>query len=357
MKRDFTFYPNQYIILVGPPAVGKGSAIKPAIELSLKADVSNYLSDRLTAERIIQRMNTGFSRPGFTTVNGVQKGMIMHDSVATIVSTELPVFLGASDWMLPFLCEMWDKNRFDYETKHGTSCKLSDLATSLVAGCVPDFIRKINKDSGGIITGGFTSRCIFVYADRPDKELPWPPSLEGHPLEQVLVDDLRHISTLTGEIKFAPKAFSLYSLFYGDCMKNGKFEPSVVVHFKSRARVHVLKTAIALCAAESDNLLIEDNHIDYAIALIRTVQNDLERVFRFVGANKELEATENIMAYLEHKGMASFEEILMANYRYLETMSEEGLSRILSVLCTMRFCKLEGGMYKIVTKSKIRGMP
>lgn len=352
MKRSFTFYPNQYIILVGPPGVGKGEAIKPAVSIAKKADTANYLSDRWTAERIVQKLANGFSKPGFSTVGGVAKGVIVQDASATIVSTELPVFLGASDWMLPFLCEMWDKNEFEYETKHGTSSKVSDLCTSLVAGCVPDFIRKINKDSGGIITGGFTSRCIFAYADKPAKEIAWSQPLEGTQLEQDLIDDLRHISLLNGEMKFHPRAYTKYEAFYHSCMMNGKFEQAVVAHFKGRARTHVLKTAIALCVSETDNLVIEETHLEQAIQMIVQVQNDLERVFRFVGANKELEAIENIMMFLEHKGMASFDEVMLYNYRYLSEMSEEGLQRLLSVMCTMKFCKYENSMYKVVPKTK-----
>src|SRR5580693_7485003 len=58
--RTFTLYPNQYIVLVGPPGVGKGTSIHPAHEFAKEAGIANYLSDRVNAPRIIERLNQGF---------------------------------------------------------------------------------------------------------------------------------------------------------------------------------------------------------------------------------------------------------------------------------------------------------
>jgi hypothetical protein len=352
MKRDYLFFPNQYVILVGPPAVGKGAAINPMRDLVKKANTVNYLPDRWTAERIIEKLSIGFTTPSITTQNGVIRSTLTQDASATIISTELPVFLGSSDWMLPFLCEMWDRGSYDYHTKLKGNHTVDNLCTSLIGGCVPDYIRYVNKDSSGIVTGGFASRCIYVYADKPAKELPWPVSKVGSQLELDLVDDLKTIAMTNGEMQWSATAKSTYTKYYHDCGQNGKFEQAVVAHFKARARVHVLKTAIALSVAESDALVLEETHLNDAIKMVEQVQNDLDRTFRFVGSNRELEATQNIMAYLEYKGEASLQEIMANNYRFLSEMSTESLQRILDVLVTMQFCVLARGMYKILQKGK-----
>ena len=343
---------NQYIILVGPPAVGKGAAIFPMRELVRQANTVNYLPDRWTAERIIEKLSVGFTTPTTVNTGGVIRGIITQDASATIISTELPVFLGSSDWMLPFLCDMWDQGKYEYHTKMKGNHTVDNLCTSLIGGCVPDYIRHVNHDSHGIVTGGFASRCMYVYADKPAKELPWQSSKQGLQLEKDLINDLRHIATLSGEVQFTPSAKTKYELFYHSCGQNGKFEQQVVAHFKSRSRVHILKTAMALSVADSDDLLIHSRHIDEAESLVNQVKDDLEKTFRFVGQNRELEATQNIMAYLEYKGSASLEEIMANNYRFLSEMSTEGLSRILDVLCTMRFCSLHKGMYRVTPGRK-----
>ena len=50
----YTINPNQYIILVGPPGVGKGTAIHPAFAFPLKLKLINMLTDRVTAPKIIE---------------------------------------------------------------------------------------------------------------------------------------------------------------------------------------------------------------------------------------------------------------------------------------------------------------
>lgn len=349
MQREFTLYPNQYIILTGPPGIGKGAAINPASDIAKKAGTVNYLSDRITAEKIIERLEKGFARP---TINALGQGTLTTDSCACILSKELPVFIGSSEWMLPYLCEMWDRNEFEYATKTKQSHSIKDLCVGLLAGCVPDFIRKLNKDSSSAITGGFTSRCMYIYASHVAKNIDWP-ELDSK-LEPDLVEDLRHISNLRGEMLFnggrVGKTFKLFTDYKLDSRQNGKFEQAVIVNFKSRVIAHMLKTAMALSISESDSLVIEDHHINQAIDMVTEVMNDLEKTFRFVGENTELVACQNIMDFLEYKGSATFNEILSSNYRYANF---ETIQRILNTLETMLFCKREqGGLYVCKNKKK-----
>src|SRR3954464_3732155 len=93
------WYANQYIVLVGPPGVGKGRAISPGIHITKSANTVNFLSDRITAEKIVDRLAVGFP----TTIpspTGTGNNVVTTESSATIVSKELPNFLSASDWML-----------------------------------------------------------------------------------------------------------------------------------------------------------------------------------------------------------------------------------------------------------------
>src|SRR5271155_3237484 len=61
-RGTYKVYPNQYIVLVGPPGVGKGTAIHPAHAFikDYKPQLSNYLSDRITAPKIIEKLADGF---------------------------------------------------------------------------------------------------------------------------------------------------------------------------------------------------------------------------------------------------------------------------------------------------------
>jgi hypothetical protein len=144
-RGTYKILPNQYIILGGAPGIGKGTSINPATALVKKAGTANYLSDRITAEKILQRLEQGFTNQVQQQQGGVTQILqTVGDKTATIISTELPVFLGASEWMIPLMCEMWEKGEFSYETKNKGSINASGLCVSLIGACVPDYITNLS---------------------------------------------------------------------------------------------------------------------------------------------------------------------------------------------------------------------
>src|SRR5215469_11250884 len=92
----FELYPNQYIILVSPPGIGKGTAMNFSWDLIRDRNVNplvNVIADRVTAPRIIERIATGWNSSVPQIVNGqvVIGGSLDH--TCTIFSTELQVLL------------------------------------------------------------------------------------------------------------------------------------------------------------------------------------------------------------------------------------------------------------------------
>jgi len=337
----YKIYANQYIILVGPPGVGKGTAINPAISLTKLSDTTNYISDRTTAEKIIDILAAGFPKivttsnagmsvtgsnpnPNVTLVQGTLG--VLSDTSASIISTELPMLLNGSELMLPLLCELWDKNEFDYNTKTKGSRRIKDLCVGLLGGCVPDYIRKLNKDAMASINSGFTSRCIFVFASDKAKKIAWPLAKQGSQLEQDLIEDLKYIqNTLQGQFKFDMAAYKAIKDYYDD-IKPEKFDTEVTGNFKARMLSHILKCCMTLSIAESDSLSIELPHVEEAIKLIEDVLATLDVTFRNVGESNMLVAMERVMDYVEATGIATRIEIAKATYRHV---TDFDLDRIL----------------------------
>lgn len=339
----YKIYANQYIILVGPPGVGKGTAINPAISLTKLADTTNYISDRTTAEKIIDILAAGFPRivqaatgigvavgqastpnPNITILQGTLG--VLSDTSASIISTELPMLLNGSDLMLPLLCELWDKNEFDYNTKTKGSRRIKDLCVGLLGGCVPDYIRKLNKDAMASINSGFTSRCIFVFAADKARKIAWPLAKQGSQLEKDLVADLQYIqNTLQGQFKFSPAAYQGIKDYY-DSIKPEKFDTEVTGNFKARMLSHILKTCMTLSVSEGDSLQIELHHVIESVKLIEDVLSTLDVTFRNVGESPMLVAMERVMDYVEAAGIVTREEIAKATYRHV---TDYDLDRIL----------------------------
>jgi hypothetical protein len=321
-----------YIVLVGPPGIGKGSAIHPVVNIVNEANLVNYLPDKITAERIIQKLAEGFTKFQTTTTGALSTVNFAQDHTATILSKELPVFLSSAEWIHSLLCQFWDENTFEYETKNKGSYKITNMCVGMLAGCVPDFIRMLSSQNMAPITGGFTARTIFVYATEKSRLIPGGWGQPNHNYSQTkseLVNDLQHISSLEGEMHLDTAALSLWDHIYGEHNKKGDFDSDVSANFKSRISSHIIKTAISISISESDNLIITEPQLRRSIELIEDVRNKVDIVFRSVGESPLAVGQDRVITFIKQQGIVSREEILKYNYRH---MTDEQLTAIMYTL-------------------------
>lgn len=347
----FTIYPNQYIILTADPGIGKGSAIHPVYKIVKELGLANIMSDRITAPRIIERLSTGFPSQ-ILPVNG--QITLQKDSTATIFSTELQTLLSSSDWMLSFLCDMWDRGEFFYDTKtQGSSNVVGGLCVSLIGACVPNYIRKINKDIMATINGGFTARALFVFADDVSQRIALPSDIEatqkGKTLIQNLKDDLAEIANLKGQVKFDTEAELLFIKTYNG-IRILDDDSDVVRHFKRRMHVHIIKLALIFSASHRDDLIINKIDLINAITCIMDLLRNLDRAFRGVGESDLAEATAKVQDFIDKKGAVTYKEILTSLHRHV---TPENLARIMEVMYAIDYCtEKQIGNRKMIVKTK-----
>lgn len=335
--KTFTIYPNQYIVLVAPPGIGKGASIHPAHAFAKDAKLVNYMSDRITAPRIIEKLFHGFSS-SIQLVNGqvIAGG---KDSSATLMSTELPTLLTSSEWMLQFLCDAWDRGEFDYDTRNKGSFTVSNMCVSLIGACVPDYIRKINKDTMASVSSGFSARTIFVNAKSKSKSLPWGEGLLRNPnlafalkqLESRILD----IANLKGEFTLDSMARLAWDDWYNkkyDLSLNLDDESDVYRNFHSRQYVHVLKVAMTLSAAESSNLIITPVILAKAIKMVDSIAEGVDEIFRGVGESDLSAAIARLQLYMERKGEATYNQLLEDNMRFINHDDIMKVTKILELI-------------------------
>jgi hypothetical protein len=300
------------------------------------------IADRVTSPRIIERIAKGWNGPP-QVIGQQQIVQGLQDHSCTIFSTELSVLLGASDQMLDFLCEGWDRNEYDYDTKTSGSAFIKDMCTSLIGGTVPDFIQLIDKNRNMPVKGGFTSRCLFIYEDKPARYMLHPPPLENDARSAKKLDelknDLAHISSLPGgEFTYDTASCLIFDDFLTRLRVSVDEDSEAVTNFKARARVHVLKLGMIISLSRHDTLIIEPIDMALAVSLVEEAIRTLEYVFRGSGDSDMAVATARIQNYIEKAGMATRRDMLSRLHRH---MNAETLDKIIYVLSEIGYWRPE----------------
>lgn len=331
-RGNYKIYPNQYIVLVGPPGVGKGEAIRPAHSFVknpiTNIPFANYIQDSVTMPKLIDIIATGFKSPPT-----VSNGMLLNrqDSTCILQAEELATLISSSEQMPVFLCRTWDGKEYVYDTKGKGKSVIKDMCVSLIGACTQKFIRSINNNHGAEVNNGFTARTIFVFAEMPSQAIVWPPGFEDYPqIKYTLDNDLQIISNLRGEFGWLDSARKIYEGKYQEIGSSISDDDSDIVrHFKARQRIHILKVAMTLSAASRDDLVIDDYTICESITLVDEVLKTLDSAFGGVGESELAESMHKITEYISKKGISSRNEILKDNRR---NITAEDLDRVLYVL-------------------------
>lgn len=329
--RGIKFFPNQYIILVGPPGIGKGEAISRGYELAYNAKTINYIKDWHTPQEILEELAEGFSNLGLK-VGQVITTNVLKDHTCCIMAPELAVFLQNYENMHSLLCAWWDQNKFDYKTKNKGKHVIEDMSVSLLGGCVPEYVRSFSRDRMAAITGGFTARTIFVYATEKFQLVEnsfGAPKINISKLKDALINDLKHINSLQGELKLDNAALKLWEKTYKIHNTNHNHDSEASQNFKSRISSHIIKTAITTSLSESDSMIITKEHLQSAIDYIEQVRDKVDVVFRSVGESPLSTIQDKFLSYVDKVGMAYHKSIYRFMYR---DATEDQMLQVVTVL-------------------------
>lgn len=324
-------YPNMYIILVAPPGrCRKSSAMSIGTRLLNKIEGVCISSDRITPEALIQDLEN--SENCFYIGHRVYG----HCSL-TAVSKELGTLLSVNpEGMLKLLTDLFDAQVHDlwtYTTKGAGVNRITGVWLNLLGATVPSFFStRQTQESIGL---GFTSRCVFVYADkRRHRSLHCNDSLG---LE--LLQRLREIHDIKGEFTFTKEAEKCYENWYMN-LPNEHATIEALAPYYERKHVHALKLSMILSAAEGGNdMHITKGNVLSSLAMLDEAEQSMPKVFGGTGRSALAPDFERISLQLERaKQPLSESEILQENFMHVHP---DGIRMILETLEKMKAIKCE----------------
>lgn len=274
-----TFFPNMYIVLVGPPAARKGTAMR-AGKLFLNKMGITIAADEGSRQKLIRTMSE------CAVADPIQNGQIEYHSSLTIFSSELTVFLGYdSKELLAMLCKWYDcEERYTYETIQRGREEIPNVWANLMGATTPGQLQAALPIDA--ISSGFSSRIVFVYAADKEKVVIKPElSEEQLELEGQLLNDLGEIRQLSGAYETTPAFERFYTEWREEAESSQVFTDSRLDYYVQRRPTHLFKLCLINAAAERDDLVLTERDLQAASEQLEEAERMMPQVFKGIGAN------------------------------------------------------------------------
>lgn len=280
----FKWYPNHYIILTAPPGiVSKSTTVDIAMELLQQVPGIRFGPNAVTGPALIDEFAK--AKEMFEI-----EGIWIEQSALTIKSSEMGNLLDPSDRVLvDWLVDLWDaKTGTVTKTTRGTGAvEFSNPFLNIIACTTPTWLEGNMPEH--MIGGGFTSRCLFIYADEKEKLVAYPFLVVPEDWDCVrvkLIHDLQWIyEKVRGPFSFTREAIDYGIAWYAqhnanppEHLKDKRFR-----YYLARKQPHLHKLAMILCASRSDERIIVKDDLLLAKMMLEEMEADLPQVFSAVG--------------------------------------------------------------------------
>jgi len=309
----FQWHPNFYIVLVAPPGiVSKSTTVGIAMDLLKRVPRIQMGPSVVTMQALLAAMSKVSE---MFELNGEYYPM----SALTIESSEFGNLLNPQDKdMVDMLVNLWDgkKGELKKETKHSGSESVTNPWLNIAACTTPAWIAGNFPEY--MIGGGFTSRCIFVYADRKEKYVAYPGLCVPQNLESFadkLVEDLTSISNMAGEFSLSRAAVSWGEAWYRDLYEKRpiNLDDERFGGYIARKQTHLHKLAMVLSAASSDSLVIDEEHLSLADTMLKDLEPDMAMVFSKIGKSETSVYVDRLVENVTRRGYMPYMEV----YRFV----------------------------------------
>lgn len=331
-----TFYPNFYIVLVGPPGrCRKGTSMKPGYNLLRDVGIK-MAAESITREALIRELKDASD----SQIDPTSGGIDLHSSL-TIFSPELTVFLGYNNHQLMSDLTDWFDcgDRWTYRTKNMGTDDISGVFVNLIGATTPDLIQStLPLDAIG---GGLTSRMIFVYADKKAKTVPVPfLSLETQTLRQHLLHDLEQISMTQGPFRVTKQFTEAWTTWYTEADSHQIFADGRLAAYEERRPTHILKLCMIMSVFRDPKMQMVITHgdLENAVKLLEETELMMRQTFGGVGKASNVGVLNKILTYLGTVGSATRSHLIN---QHSSDVSITALDEVLNTLEAMKAIRKE----------------
>lgn len=312
----FRWFPNFYIILVAPPGVvSKSTTANIAMQLLRRVPGIHFGPEAVTWQALVGAFENSTETFEIDSVHYIQSAM-------TIESAEFGNLIDPSNReQIDFLVSLWDSKlgSFQKVTKGSGANNVENPFINLIACTTPAWIAGNFPEY--VIGGGFTSRCLFVYADEKEKYIAYPSlhmPAEMAEIQQALVQDLERIATqLVGPYALDKSAVEWGEFWYTTHWQNkpDELDDDRFSGYLARKQTHIHKAAMCVAASQHDDLIITREDLETANQAVSELEKDMVKVFARIGRTQTSVQAERFIRFVQKRGRVSY----AAAYQFIHT--------------------------------------
>lgn len=311
----FKWWPNFYIILVAPPGIAtKTTTMTIGHRLLRQIPGINFGPNIVTWQALMTRFAGLHEQFPY-------EDQFLSMSAMTIGSSELGSLLNPKKddaRAIDAMIELWDgSDRLEKETKNSGSDHIEAPWINLIGCTTPAWIA--DNVPRSMIGGGFVSRCIFVYKDEKETLNAWPRRRPNHnpaSLSDDLIADLNHIGGLVGPVEMTDEAYAWGEEWYEHLWRvEAKAASGELVRgYLARKQGHLVKTAMVLALARSDDRLIDLWTLKKAADMLRGIEAHYRKVFSRIGMSDLAVTAEEIIEIVRLAGRIRYMDLYQQVY-------------------------------------------
>lgn len=287
-------YPNLYVLLVGPPGIGKGQAIY--LGESMLRDVPDLHvgpSDMTTAS-MIDALNESIR-------HFILRGdpPILEYNSLTVISRELGVLIPGWDTsLMNNLTDIYDGFTVDQKRRgKDLRIKINSPQINLLGACTPSYLNDVMPP--GAWDQGFISRTLLIYSgDRIPKD-PFEEDATGGltgRLRDDLLHDLKTIAVDYGQMSFTKPAAAAINAWI-KARHAPEPEHIKLQSYNSRRVAHLLKLCMISSMSRSGDKVIGIEHYNEAFGWLIEAERYMPDIFKSMVSGGDSNAMEEAWHY------------------------------------------------------------
>jgi len=248
-------YGNIFVLIVGPPALGKSLPMQLGGALIKAANNTKVIEGSASIQAVVKSLGQ------YET--GGKKG-----ASCILYSEELSSFYIKDQSTNELLTDLWDYHEVWERNLISWSASLKNVCLSLFAASNEILLKGIFDDRA--LYGGLLSRTILVLEKRKRHKdsMIFKSTVVQDSDRNLLIEHVKNLSKLKGEISFAPDAAQEFDNWYTTQWCIHEDNPSTKTGIEGRMKTHVHKVSMLLAMGEPElNLHVRKEHVEYAIEL------------------------------------------------------------------------------------------